>query len=339
MPAKDNGSKRTGGVDRRTFLKAAGAFAVVCAGAGLGPLLLRRDRLFRRSGFLMGTVGEIQVVHDDVRKVDLAVEGAFEEMRRIERLMSHFSDASDVGRANVAVSGSSVPVSSETAEVVSRGLRWAEVTRGRFDPGIGGLSRIWDIANRKEAPKSEVLKNFIGRRFFPAIRVDGTAAQPSIRLTDDVAKLDLSGIAKGYAADRALQVIAGYGIDRALVNLGGDIATMGGRSRDDAWRVGIKDPKHPPKIAKVLHLNNQAVATSGTYEHYFVDRSDGRLYHHLIEPELARPVHDSFCSLTVVGDNCCDADALSTALFFLDDQDSVRLLEDHTERFSAIRLA
>ena len=114
------------------------------------------------------------------------------------------------------------------------------------------------------------------------------------------------------------------------------MASIGGKNQSQAWKVGIKDPNDLHKIARVLHLRNQSVATSGNYEQCFV--SESSLYHHLIDPALARPGRSEFHSLTIIGPNSCDTDALATGLFFFPREKTKQLLEEHTEGFRAIRL-
>lgn len=319
-------------MDRRKFLKIGGTFLFVCAGAGLGPVLMRNRRVYGKSTTVMGTIAEIQVVHDDAHRAMAIIDEALEEVRRIERVMSHFRDDSEIGLINRDAFRATVVISRETADVIRRGLHWSDVTGGAFDPGLGKIVELWDIKHRTEPPAEDKIRHLTGLAFHRHIHVTDGPAGETIRLTSEDVRLDLGGIAKGYAADRAAEIVSGHGIDQALINLGGDLVALGGKSAGEPWNVGIRDPLDTSRISEVLPLRNQAVATSGNYEQFF--KYHGHLYHHIINPWLAQPSAGGFASLSIIGDNCRDADALATGLFFLGDQETLGLLEDHTNRFS-----
>ncbi len=320
---------------RREFLKLSAGMLVVCAGAGLGPLLRRNRRIYRKTTPLMGTIGDIQVVHDDRAQAFRAIDHAFDELIALEKKLSFFRADSEIGRINANAFAAPVRISRETGLLLEKALKWSYVTNGSFEPGLGKVSTIWDVKNRKEPPSEDLWHRFAGKGFYKKIVVSLSSEDAHVRfLTDDI-KVDLGGIAKGYAADRVLQILAADGIEEALVNLGGDVAALGAKG-SEGWRVGIRDPHRPSDIAKVLSLRNQAVATSGTYEQYFI--SQGHVYHHLIDPQLARPGVDRFESLTILTDSCCDADAMATGLFFMPDDDIRRTLQHHTQRSDWVRL-
>lgn len=317
-------------MNRREFLKIGGG-ALLIAGAGLGPILRRRRQLFRQSTVMMGTIAEIQVVHDDERRAFRAIEAAFSELSRMERQFSYYRPDSDVGMLNSQAVFGGVHVQRETENLIRHALHWAAVTEGGFDPALGRVTTLWDVKHRTEPPAPGQWTRWAGRRLYREIRLGA-----DIRFLSKDVQIDLGGIAKGYAADRAIATLREEGIDQGLVNLGGDVATCGGRLAEEAWRIGIQDPARPGAVARVLSLRNQSVATSGTYQLYF--RSGDHLYHHLINPTTARPEGDTFRSLTVVGDNCRDADALATGLFYLSQSRNRRILEHHTKDFQVIRL-
>ncbi|KAB2878994.1 FAD:protein FMN transferase [bacterium] len=321
--------------DRRRFLKTGAGALFLVAGAGLGPVLFRNRRVYSMSKSLMGTIGEIQVVHDDEFLALRAIEMAFEELNRIEKQLTYFSDDSEIGRINRFGASQDINLSRETAELIARALQWSHATRGCFEPGLGKVSALWDVKHRSEPPQEEQWIRLAGRHFSKKISLTQNEKFSTIRLLTEDVKIDLGGIGKGYAADRAMDILKEEGIDQALVNLGGDIVALGGKSESDGWRVGVKNPEAPHDIIEVLTLRNQAVATSGTYEQYFL--SKGHVYHHLIDPKLAMPGNSTFESLTVIGNNCRDADALATGLFFVSDAEKKQILEDHTEGFEFMR--
>jgi len=321
-------------INRRKFLKIGGGFLLICAGAGLGPVLLRNRKLYSMTRNIMGTIGEIQVVHDDARTAYRVIETAFEELARLEQKLTFFSDESEIGRINLRSFSEEVSVSIETAQLITRALHWSNVTNGFFEPGLGKVTAIWDIKHRTEPPPTNQWIRLANRSFHEKIILSDLNTAPKVRFRTDDIKIDLGGIAKGYSADRAIAVLAAQGIDQALVRLGGDISTLGGKSDNQAWRVGVKNPNALSEILKVISLRNQTVATSGNYEQYFL--SHGQIYHHLLDPTLGKPPSGNFRSVTVIGDNCRDTDALATGLFFLSHNERRRILDDNTDHFDFI---
>ncbi len=323
------------GIDRRKFLKIGAGSLFLIAGAGLGPVLFRNRRVYSMTRPLMGTIGEIQVVHDDERLAFRAIESAYEELNRVERLLTYFSDNSEIGQINLLGYTQDVRISNETADLIERALHWSHATKGFFEPGLGKVTSIWDIKHRTEPPPEKQWVRFADLKFSEKILLTRNGSHATVRLLTPDVKIDLGGIGKGYGSERAKAVLAKEGIDQALVRLGGDIATLGGNSEDKAWRVGVKDPENPSEIIEVISLKDQAVATSGSYEQYFI--SEGHVYHHLINPKLAMPKRTGFASVTVIGDNCRDTDALATGLFFVSDDEKKRILNEHTDGFKFLR--
>lgn len=293
-------------LDRRQALAlGVGAFVVASV-----PLAMRgRRRLVRRRVPLMGTIGDVAVVHDDRRAAHAAITAAFDALHRTEALMSHFKRDSDVGLANRRASKQPVPVSGETAHVVAEALRWAEATDGRFDPCLGRAVGLWDVKNAKTPPAGERVRALAGRGLWQALELDDNA----VRLRDADAAIDLGGIAKGHGVDAAVAALRAHGIEDALVNVGGDLYAMGRSEDGDAWSVGVVDPRSPGQIGRTLEATDVAVATSGDYQQFFEYR--GKRYHHLLDPWTAAPSTAVAHSVTVTAATCLAADAAATAAF------------------------
>lgn len=296
--------------DRREFLTLGVGLFVA---ASLPLATRRRPQLVRRALPMMGTIGEIVVVHRDPRYAERAMDAAFSELARIEALMTRFAPTSDVGRANARASRDGVVIAAESAHVINRALVWAEASRGAFDPALGVVSELWDVSHRTAPPPAEAVTRLAGRQLYRGVDVD--ARRPAVRLARDV-QLDLGGIAKGYGIDRAVQVLRDWGIRSALVNVGGDLYALGRRIDGDPWRVGIQSPTDPGRLAGELEVADEAVATSGDYERFF--RYRGVRYHHLMDPDTAAPRESLAHSVTVRAPACIDADAGATSAFGAD---------------------
>ncbi len=321
-------------VDRREFVGLGVGIFVVAA---LPVAIRRRSVVARRSLPLMGTLADLTVVHRDERTAQVALDAAFAELQWVEQTMTRFTASSDVGRVNAGAHRDGVRVSTETGVVLERGLRWAEASDGRFDPAMGAVVELWDVANRHQPPTGQAQQALAARRFWQAVDLATGGQGAVVRFTDPSVRLDLGGIAKGYAVDRAVEVLRGLGVDHAIVNVGGDLYALGERPEGGAWQVGIRSPHDDEGLATTLVVSDQAVCTSGDYAQYF--RWGGTRYHHLMDPESAAPRRDPYHSLTVQADRCIDADAGATAAFGLDHLAAARLIRPLAPSATVLPLA
>ncbi len=304
-------------------------------GLGLGafvaasiPLSIRRPPgVVRRSIPVMGTIAQFAVVHRDSARAQLAIDAAIAELFWVERVMTRFTDTSDIGRANLRASLDAVAVTPETAYVTAEAMRWADALDGRYDPAVGAVIRLWDVKDRHEPPVAERVAELAGRRFHRMVEVGASRGRPVLRFHGDGARLDLGSIAKGFGVDRAVAALRRRGIENALVVAGGDLYALGTAPNGDPWLIGIQSPTDERELAGTLQLANRAVATSGTYRQFF--RYRGRRYHHIMDPATAAPRETSMQSLTIVADHVMHADAATTALFGLDDAQIERELTRH----------
>jgi thiamine biosynthesis lipoprotein len=287
------------------------------------PLGLRRRTLLTRRTFpVMGTLAELQVAHPDQRLAEDAIDAALAELLWVERTMTRFRPDSDIGRANLGAWREAVTVTPATAAVLAAALRWAEASEGRFDPALGAASELWDVLNRRTPPSAEPVGHLAGRAFWRRVDLDRSRGIPAVRFSDPEVRLDLGGIAKGYAVDRAAAALRARGIDHAIVTVGGDLYALGTAPGGHPWQVGIRSPHDRSALAATLELSERAVATSGDYERYFQWR--GVRYHHLIDPDTAAPRRTLIHSTTVLADRCIDADAAATAVFGMAREDATR---------------
>jgi FAD:protein FMN transferase len=297
---------------RREFVGfAVGAFVV----SALPFARSRRAEVVRRTAPVMGTIAEFAVLHRDTARAHAAMDAAMAELRTVERLMTRFSDHSDIGRANRLAWNTAVPVSPATALVTTEALRWARALDGRYDPAVGSVVRLWDVTHRHEPPPDEPVSRLAARRFHREVEVATQNGIPIIRYHDEEAQLDLGSIAKGYGVDRAVSALRDNGVDKALVVVGGDLYALGTGPGNDPWRIGIQSPTDRRKMAGFLDVTDKAVATSGTYQQFF-DHA-GKRYHHLMDPLTARPRTTSMQSLTIIADSVMHADVAATALYGL----------------------
>jgi len=239
----------------------------------------------------------------------------FARIHEIESRMSAFLPDSDISRINASAGIEPVQVHDDVFMVIKRALRYAEISDGAFDPSIGPLASLWNIMGENPSVPSQAQIDAV----LPLVNWRYVELDPQTRsvfLRQPGMALDLGGIAKGYAADEALAIIREAGINRALIDLGGDVITFGVKADRTPWRVGLQAPYGDRgSIFGIISGWDMTVVTSGVYERFFT--YNGRNYHHLFSPFDGHPARTGLLSATVVAEVSMDADALSTAIFVL----------------------
>jgi len=269
------------------------------------------SNLYKYHQVAMGTVIEITLIADDEEAANKASLQAFQEIKRIETLMSPWLDSSDVTRINRSAGKERVKVSPETFEVIQKAQEISELSEGGFDISIGPLTGLWREAREKKTPPSiEDVKEKLNLVNFKNIEMD---QEGKVFLKKKGMAIDLGGIAKGYAVDRAFDVLRSLGYKNLIVNAGGDLR-VGGLKNNQPWSIGIQNPRESKKILARISVSDMAVATSGDYERFFI--YEGKRYHHIFNPKDGFPTDDCQ-SVTVLCKEGMIADALATAVFVL----------------------
>ncbi len=286
-----------------------------------GLLWLRapaEEQLLARTALIMGTLVEIKAFGEDQDQLENVVSEAFDEMRRLETLLTSHDPNSEISRLSAAAE--SLQVSAETVELLQLGQRLARRSEGAFDLTLGRITQLWGIETESpKLPTPEQLKAALNGIGPQALQIDGQL----VRKSNPQLQVELGGIAKGYAVDRAVELLRQAGVRSASVNAGGDIGLLGDR-QGQPWRIGIQHPRQPGELLAVLPLVDQAVVTSGDYERFF--ERDGVRYHHIFDPRTGQPAR-ACQSVSVVAKTAAMADALATAAFVLGPQQGLQLLE------------
>ncbi len=265
--------------------------------------------------FVMGTLVEISATGVGAEPFREAAGAAFLEMRSLHDALTPLDGESELVRFNARGHGRWVALEGPLTELVPRALSVQRASDNAFNPHLGRLVALWGF---REPP-------FPGRP--PpekAIRglLEAGASQPALalrregslegRLEHPGATLDLGGIAKGFAVDRAVAALREHGVDNALVNAGGDMRALGRRG-ERPWRIGIRHPRREHHVIATVELRNgEAMVTSGDYERFF--RAEGKRFHHLLDPTTGRPARRAQ-QASVLGPRATESDAWSTALF------------------------
>jgi thiamine biosynthesis lipoprotein len=269
------------------------------------------SNLYKYHQVAMGTVIEITLIGDDEEAINKAAFQAFQEIKRIETLMSPWLDSSDVTRINRSAGKEWVKVSPETMEVIKKAQEISELSEGGFDITVGPLTELWRKAREKKTPPSiEDIKGKLDLVNFKNIGID---PEGKVLLKKEGMAIDLGGIAKGYGVDRAFELLRSLRYKNLIVNAGGDLR-VGGFKNNQPWSIGIQNPRESKKILARISVSDMAVATSGDYEKFF--NYEGKRYHHIFSPRDGFPT-EGCQSVTILYKDGMAADALATAVFVL----------------------
>ena len=280
------------------------------------------EKRFKDSEFLMSTIVEITAVGTEEESRQ-AMRLAFEEIRRIDSLMSVYNPDSEVSRINEAAGKSAVQASADTLKVINESLRIAHLTNGALDITVAPLMELWGFGNgENRVPSDDELQEKLPLVDYTKVLVNGDSL--TVKLDLPGMQIDVGGVAKGYAVDSAIRVMKEAGIRNALINAGGDIYGVGAPPGKESWRIGIRHPRDRADLLGVIELKDQAVATSGDYENFF--EVDGKRYCHIMDPGTGRPVQ-GIMSVTILADTAAEADALATAVFPLGADEGMKLIE------------
>ncbi|MDI3280937.1 MAG: FAD:protein FMN transferase [Bacillota bacterium] len=267
--------------------------------------------LTSRSEFLLDTLVTLRLPAGP--ESEQLLEEALAEVRRLDQLASAYRPESEVARINQAAGRRPVAVSPEILAIVQRGLEYSLYTGGRFDLTIGPVVRAWDIGgSHPHVPAPGELRRAVALVSFRDVEVN--ARRGTIFLRRPGMALDLGAAAKGFIAERVRELLAQRGVRHALIDLGGNIATLGPRPDGRPWHIAIRHPRRSEEYLGYLDLAGEAVATAGDYERFFEE--GGRRYHHIFNPETGYPASGVW-SATAVSPSAFEADLLSTAIFLL----------------------
>jgi len=271
---------------------------------------------------MMGTIIEITLQHPDQELCCRAIKQAFEEINRIESIMSLYKSDSELTRINKSAQKESITISPEMTELLLISQNAWQLTSGGFDPTASPIIKLWGFyKNEGKVPEKREIKEKLKLVGFKNIIFD--KSRKEIKFLSSGIKLDFNAIAKGYAIDQAVRVLKGIGILRALINAGGDIYALGGKRPQEHWTIGIRDPMQKDKVFASIELSNRAIVTSGNYEKFFT--IDDKQYCHIIDPRTGYPVQN-ILSVTVLAPQVALADALATGIFVLGKEKGLELL-------------
>ena len=280
---------------------------------------LARAEWHHREEAIMGTRVAVELWCEDAVLAQRAMDAVIEEMRRTDELMSTYKPDSQLSQVNAHAHERPVAVDAGIIEVVERGLEMSRLSGGAFDITYASVGYLYDYRAHQRPSEQQIAAALPGVDY-RQVQVDRDAR--TIRFLRPGVRIDLGGIAKGYAVDRAIERLGRLGIEHAMVNAGGDTRLLGDR-RGKPWVVGIRDPRNEGRVVTRLPLDDEAISTSGDYERYFEE--DGVRYHHILVPGTGRSAR-GVRSATVIAADATLTDALSTTVFVLGVDGGMRLI-------------
>jgi FAD:protein FMN transferase len=304
------------------------AAAVVALTAGCGPAVPPPSgggaRIVERVRIAMGSELRLTAWTADEAAADASFEKVFAEFERLEALLSVWREGSDIQRLNQAAGDHPVPVSADVREVLTIAQQVSEWTDGRFDVTFGVLTDLWRFDHDQDdhIPDPGEVKRRLPLVNYRDLEVQAPGGTAFLRRKG--MKVNLGGIGKGYAVDRAVSLLRRSGLRDFMIQAGGDLY-VAGRKGDRAWRLGIQDPRGPANRSFAsIELSDATFSTSGDYERSFL--KDGRRYHHIIDLSVGEPARGCR-SVTLVTDRAVIADALAKGVFILGPTAGMALIE------------
>ncbi len=249
----------------------------------------------------------------------------WQALDQIDQTMSMGIAESEIAAINKAAGQAPVVVSDAVYQLIKEALTYSEISDD-FDISIGALVQLWDIGgDNPHLPEAAEIERVLQTINYRDVVLDDAAQ--SVFLSRENMAIDLGSIAKGYAADLTRQILLKHGVDKAIINFGGNILTIGNKLDGTPWNIGIQDPLRPHgSYLGIYQSVDHAVVTSGIYERYF--EKDGRRYHHILSPKDGYPIDNELASVSIIASQSTICDALSTLIFAQGVERGLKIIED-----------
>ncbi len=276
----------------------------------------------KRTQMQMGTLVTITSVAPDRQMAQAAASAGFQEIHRLEKLLSTWIEDSELSRVNAAAGAEAVMVSPETMQVLKDSEKIARLTDGGFNILVGPAVDAWSVLDRQEVPSGAQLAGLRPLTDRRGLSLD--EERGAVKLAKAGMRVDVGGIGKGFAADMAVAAMQKAGATAGVAALSGDIRTFGRLPDGMKFPFGIRHPRHEEAVLAFIDLQDEAISTAGDYERYF--ERDGVRYHHILDPITLQPARDCQ-SVTVVARDGMTADGLDTGIFVMGRERGLELVE------------
>ena len=286
---------------------------IVSACADKQPVTISESR--------MGTIISQTVYGKNAEK---AVIEASARLAYLEKELSFHDEKSDLSKLNVNAGIYFVPLKAETLLLLKKSVYYSEITGGAFNILTGPLSKLWKVTSPDaKVPSEKKIKELLPLLDYKDIIIDEKNSSAKLKRKGQMA--DLGGIAKGFAADEVINIYKKHGIEKAFINIGGNIGLLGKSPDGKPWRIGIQSPDgEKGKFVCALYLSDCFISTSGAYERFF--KKNGKSYHHIINPKTGYPSDSDIASATIIASTSVESDAMSK-VFIMNSNDAARLIK------------
>lgn len=315
---------------KKDVLKAVTVFLAItslsgCSFTGTADKMPGIEDPAEKSLFAMDTYMTMTAYGD---RAPEALDAAEKEIRRIEELISTGIETSEISRCNQE---READLSEDTSYLIRRSVELCKDTGGLFDITVYPLMKAWGFTDQNyRIPDDSELSDLLSTMGADEIRLD----KRHVTLEKPGTELDLGGIAKGYTSGRVMDIFRDYGIEHAVISLGGNVQTLNDKPDGSCWKVAVEDPADTSDYIGVIQVKNKAVITSGSYERYFM--KDGKIWHHIIDPRTGYPADSGLVSVTIVSEDGTLADGLSTALFIMGKEKAADYWRAHSDSFDMV---
>jgi thiamine biosynthesis lipoprotein len=283
------------------------------------PIAARADWMTRTEA-IMGTRCAVELWSDDPVAGEAAIASVFDDMKRIDHLMSTWKEDTEISLVNREGGKHPVKISQELFSLLQVSVNYSELTHGAFDITYASVGYLYDFKKGVHPTEAAIAKALPGINWRHMIL---DPKKTTVFFTRPGMRIDLGGIAKGYSVDRGIEILQKQGITRAMVNAGGDTRIIGDRF-GKPWVVGIRDPDHENKMFLRMPLSNTAFSTSGDYERYFDE--DGKRFHHIIDPKTGDSARKCR-SVTIISGNATRTDALTKSVFIMGPEEGIKFID------------
>lgn len=272
--------------------------------------------------FCMGTNVIQRIYSNNAKEISSLAE---RELKRLEGLMSFYLTSSEVGKLNLEAGENEVILSKETFEVIKTAKEYSKLCKGTFDITVAAIVKLWGIFSKNQRiPLKNEIQDILYLTNYKDIILN--EEKSSAKLLKVGQKIDLGAIAKGYAADRIIDIYRKNAVKSGFINIGGNVLTLGSKPDGSPWSIGIQNPfESRGKNIGAIRISDGTVVTSGDYVRYF--EKDKIRYHHILDPKTGYPANSGIISATIIGKNSMQADALSTGIFILGLKDGMKLVD------------
>jgi len=273
-----------------------------------------------RTEAIMGTRCAVELWSDDAAKGEAGITSVFDDMKRIDHLMSTWKEDTEISLVNREASKHPVKISEELFRLLQTSVKYSEITHGAFDITYASVGYLYDFRAHIHPDQKAIAQALPGINFRHMVldpkKFTVFFMRPGMRI-------DLGGIAKGYSVDRGIEILRSQGFTRAMVNAGGDSRIIGDRF-GKPWIVGIRDPDREGKTFLKIPLVDAAFSTSGDYERYFEE--NGVRYHHIIDPKTGDSARKCR-SVTIISGNATRTDALTKSVFVMGPEEGIKFID------------